>query len=96
MATPIQPPLGPVVGGVLRLIGRSRVPQTAGTLRLDGSVQPGEVLRDRWGVPHIRAETPRDVQRVVRLPTTGCVPWLFRAHLVRDGMPFLPEHSTSL
>ena len=39
---------------------RRALPKTTGTLRVTGATAPIEVNRDRWGVPHIRARTPRD------------------------------------
>ena len=45
-------------GGYLWL--RTSLPQTSGTLRLAGITAPVEILRDRHGIPHIRAETDRD------------------------------------
>ena len=35
--------------------------QTAGEIRLAGLDQPVEVIRDRWGIPHIYARTVRDL-----------------------------------
>jgi len=35
--------------------------QTSGTLRVPGLARPVTVLRDRWGVPHIYAETQDDL-----------------------------------
>lgn len=40
---------------------RQPKPRTRGTLRLSGLSAPVEVLRDRWGVPHIYGETTEDV-----------------------------------
>ncbi|MFM2031545.1 MAG: hypothetical protein RLZZ297_310, partial [Chloroflexota bacterium] len=40
---------------------RKSLPQTRGTLTLDGLDAPVEILRDRWGVPHIYATTTHDV-----------------------------------
>jgi penicillin amidase len=40
---------------------RKSLPQTRGTLALDGLSQPVEILRDRWGVPHIYAKTTHDL-----------------------------------
>jgi len=58
---------GLVVGGVsLVLIGligfvRRFVPQRKGRLHLSGLKGPVEVLRDRWGVPHIYADSAEDL-----------------------------------
>jgi penicillin amidase len=45
---------------VRKLLFRRALPKTAGTLRVAGPAGPIEVGRDRWGVPHIRARSPRD------------------------------------
>ncbi len=37
------------------------LPGTSGTLRLDGLDQPVEILKDRWGIAHIYAETEHDL-----------------------------------
>ncbi|MCS6842751.1 MAG: penicillin acylase family protein [Caldilineales bacterium] len=37
------------------------LPTTAGTVRLDGLEGPVEILRDRWGVPHIYARSEEDL-----------------------------------
>jgi penicillin amidase len=47
-----------VGGGWLWL--RSSLPQLDGTIALAGLSAPVEVTRDRYGVPHIRAQTDRD------------------------------------
>jgi penicillin G amidase len=53
----ITPPLR----ALLTSIGRRRLPTISGTLKLPGLSAPVEVLRDRWGVPHIYAAAERDV-----------------------------------
>ncbi len=54
--------LGAAVGGaaVYFLLRRS-VPSTKGSVRLKGLDSPVEVIRDRWGVPHIYAGSVKDV-----------------------------------
>ena len=54
--------LGAAVGGAVAysLLRRS-VPCSRGTVRLKGLDSPVEVMRDRWGVPHIYADSVRDV-----------------------------------
>jgi len=39
----------------------ARLSQIEGAIRLDGLRQPVEVLRDRWGIPHIYAKTVEDL-----------------------------------
>jgi penicillin amidase len=56
----LYPIIGPVLKAGLRLISRTRLPQTQGNVQLTGIEAPVEVLRDRWGVPHIYARNARD------------------------------------
>jgi penicillin amidase len=44
---------------VVRLLGR-RLPPTSGTLRLPGPAAPIRIRRDRWGIPHVLAESATD------------------------------------
>jgi len=37
------------------------LPQTAGTLAVPGLRAPVEIVRDRWGVPHLYAESNADL-----------------------------------
>jgi penicillin amidase len=46
---------------LLKLMARTSLPKTDGELRLSGLHAPVEVLRDRWGVPHIYAENVHDL-----------------------------------
>lgn len=54
-----------VVAGALGLgvaaLARRPLPRTSGTLRIPGLSAPAQVLRDRWGVPHIYAATDADL-----------------------------------
>ena len=52
----ITPPLR----AALTAIGKRRLPTISGTLKLPGLGAPVEVLRDRWGVPHIYAQSEPD------------------------------------
>ena len=45
---------------LFRLALGRRLPQTEGRLCLDGLVEEVEIIRDRWGVPHIRAANDVD------------------------------------
>jgi penicillin amidase len=45
----------------LRREARRVLPQVAGEMRLTGLEQPVTVIRDRWGVPHVYAQTVRDL-----------------------------------
>ncbi len=58
--------LGAALGAVAGVAGafylrRRALPQTSGTIRLEGLLHGVEVIRDRWGVPHIYATHPRDL-----------------------------------
>jgi penicillin amidase len=44
----------------LRAHARTALPIVEGELKVDGLTAPVEVIRDRWGIPHITAETPDD------------------------------------
>ena len=54
-----------LLGGLLRPVftamSRARLPQIEGEMRLAGLHAPAEVLRDRWGVPHIYARNESDL-----------------------------------
>ena len=52
----LYPILSPILKGIIWSISRTRLPQTQGTVQLKGLAGPVEVLRDRWGVPHIYAQ----------------------------------------
>src|SRR3954462_6860065 len=52
--------LAAVGAGLWYQLFRRPLPKTAGRLRLRGLDAPVEVLRDRFGVPHIRARTATD------------------------------------
>ena len=53
--------LGPILRTAITGISRSRLPKTGGTLRLPGLDGSVDVIRDRWGVPHIYAENAPDL-----------------------------------
>src|SRR6266496_1765541 len=46
---------------VLKEQAREALPQVEGTLRVRGLHGPVEVIRDRWGVPHIYAQDLHDL-----------------------------------
>lgn len=63
---------GRIIGALAGLVGlggaaawwqlfRRPLPQTAGTLHMHGLDAAVEIRRDRWGVPHIYAASPRDL-----------------------------------
>ncbi len=52
--------LSPVVKTAISLLDRSRLPQIQGQLTLKGLQAPVQVLRDRWYVPHILAQSAQD------------------------------------
>jgi penicillin amidase len=47
--------------GAIAIIVRRPLPKTNGTLHLDGLHASAEVIRDGWGVPHIRASSLEDL-----------------------------------
>ena len=53
--------LGPVLRAGLTWLGKGRLPQISGTLNLPGLSSPVEVIRDRWGVPHIYSDNAHDL-----------------------------------
>lgn len=50
-------------GGAFVYVTRSAFPQTSGTLKVDGLTSRVDVIRDKYGVPHIYADTPEDLFR---------------------------------
>ncbi len=50
-----------IVCAALAWLSRRRLPQTRGDLHLPGLHSPVEVIRDRWGVPHIYAGDTSDL-----------------------------------
>jgi penicillin amidase len=53
--------LGPLARAGLTWLSRRRLPQVDGTIRLRGLTGPAEVIRDKWGVPHIYATNLLDL-----------------------------------
>ncbi len=49
------------VAEMLRGLSRAALPELEGEIRLPGARQPVEVIRDRWGVPHIYASSLPDL-----------------------------------
>ena len=58
-AAPFNP--APQDAGALRQQAQAALAQTGGDLIVAGLEQPVEVIRDRWGVPHIYARTEHDL-----------------------------------
>jgi penicillin amidase len=52
---------GTTTAGLWYQLFRRPLPRTTGRLRIGGIEGPVEIARDRWGVPHIRAATARDL-----------------------------------
>jgi penicillin amidase len=50
-----------VLRGGFKTFSRSSLPQTSGSLNFAGLLQPVEILRDRWGIPHIYAQNSQDL-----------------------------------
>ena len=53
--------LGAIAGVMLTYVLRRAVPKTKGRVRLDGLRSKVEIVRDRWGVPHIYAGNLHDL-----------------------------------
>jgi penicillin amidase len=53
--------LGSILKFGLTWLGRHRLPQIDGTLSLPGLQAQVEIIRDRWGVPHIYAHSTHDL-----------------------------------
>src|SRR6185312_13321431 len=51
---------GAVAAGALGYLLRRPLPQLAGELRVKGLNGPIEIVRDRWGIPHISARDSLD------------------------------------
>src|SRR2546423_3797923 len=45
----------------VRLAAEAALPRVGGEVAVDGLREPVDVVRDRWGVPHIRAASRRDL-----------------------------------
>ena len=52
---------GGATAGLWYQLFRRPLPRTTGDLRVPGIEAPIEISRDRWGVPHVRAETDLDL-----------------------------------
>jgi penicillin amidase len=52
--------MGAVAAGAFGYLLRRPLPQLDGELRLAGLTSPVEIVRDRWGIPHISARDPLD------------------------------------
>ena len=53
--------LGKAAASILTPMSRKRLPQIDGQITLPGPAAPIEIIRDRWGIPHIYAQTPEDL-----------------------------------
>jgi penicillin amidase len=54
--------VGPIARWIITGMSRRRLPQTGGSVTLPGlSGGSVEVIRDKWGVPHIYADDPHDL-----------------------------------
>ena len=61
MMAAVYNPLRSLLRGGLTWLSKRRLPQISGELQLPGLSAPVEVVRDRWGVPHIYAASTHDV-----------------------------------
>ena len=53
--------LASVMGAGYYFLKKKFLPQTRGNLKIQGLVDPVEVIRDRWGIPHIFARSETDL-----------------------------------
>ena len=53
--------IGSILRSGLNWFSRTRLPKIAGNIKLSGLNSKVEVLRDKWGVPHIYASTSYDL-----------------------------------
>jgi penicillin amidase len=53
--------IAPAASGVLTWMGKERLPKINGSIKLPGLTAPVEILRDRWGIPHIYAVNDADL-----------------------------------
>jgi len=52
--------LGTLAGKLISGLDRGRLPETEGEITLRGLTGRVEIIRDRWGIPHIYADTKED------------------------------------
>ena len=53
--------LAPVARPIITWMSRRNLPQTDGRIKVEGLIEPVEVIRDPWGIPHIMAKNPSDL-----------------------------------
>jgi penicillin G amidase len=53
--------LGPIARTGITWLGRKRLPKIEGAIRISGLSKPVEIIRDRWGIPHIFAQNEDDL-----------------------------------
>jgi penicillin amidase len=53
--------LAPIARWIITFMSRRRLPPVEGTLALSGLDREVEIIRDRWGVPHIYAQSVHDL-----------------------------------
>src|SRR5512139_2770558 len=56
-----QNAIGSILRGGLTFMSKRRLPQIDGTSKVPGLAAPVEVIRDRWGVPHIYTSNTHDL-----------------------------------
>ena len=56
-----QNAIGSIMRGALTFMSKRRLPQINGTSNVPGLAAPVEVIRDRWGIPHIYASSTHDL-----------------------------------
>jgi penicillin amidase len=53
--------IGKLLKGIIKLQGRKSLPIIDGELKAEGLAEPVEIIRDKWGVPHIYAKNNEDL-----------------------------------
>jgi penicillin amidase len=56
-----QNAIGSVARSALTFLSKRRLPQIDGASNVPGLTAPVEVIRDRWGIPHVYASNTHDV-----------------------------------
>ncbi len=46
---------------IIKGMGKKRLPQTSGAIQLQGLSAPVEIIRDKWGIPHVYAGSDHDL-----------------------------------
>ena len=53
--------VAPAARAIITWMSRRNLPQTDGRIKVEGLIEPVEVIRDHWGIPHIMAKNTSDL-----------------------------------